>query len=90
MLQAPRAGADKAAPLVRSLPSAPPRQYEPGIAPEDDERGAKVGQAVRGSGGQLAQKEKEARAQAAVEADLARQRDELARQQNPDTRVSTQ
>lgn len=85
-----RPGADKSAPLVRNLPPPAPRQYEPGIAPENEERGAKVGEVVNGSGGQQAQKAKEAKAQVAAEAERSRARAELAHQQNSDAVLSTQ
>ncbi len=50
----------------------------------------RVGGVVAGSGGQQAQKEKARKEQAALEAEQARQREELARQQNADAKVSTQ
>jgi hypothetical protein len=85
-----RAGADKSAPVTRTLPSAAQQRYEPGIAPDNEEKGMKLGAVVGESGGQQAQKEKARKAQAAAEAQEARQRDELARQQNIDAKTSTQ
>ena len=85
-----RAGADKSAPVTQTLPAPAQRRYEPGIAAENEEKGLKVGETVAGSGGQQAQKEKERKIQAAADAEQARERAELARQQNADAKLSTQ
>ena len=85
-----RPGVDKAVPQSASLPPAPAGRYEPGIVPENEEEGATVGQLVADKGGQKAQKEKDKKEQAAVEADLARQRAEQARQRNVDEKISNQ
>jgi hypothetical protein len=85
-----REGADKSAAVTRTLPPAAEQRYEPGVAPDNEEKGMKLGAVVGEAGGQQAQKEKARKAQAAAEAEQARQRDELARQQNVDARISTQ
>jgi outer membrane murein-binding lipoprotein Lpp len=66
-----RAGVDQSATVLQTLP--PPasnRQYDPGIAPDN----------------QKTQKEKDKEAQAAIEKDLDRKRADDARQQNADER----
>lgn len=85
-----RAGADQSAPVTRSLPPAMEQHYDPGVAPDNEEKGMRVGGVVAATGGQQAQKEKERKEQAALEAEQARHRQELARQQNIDAKVSTQ
>jgi hypothetical protein len=85
-----RAGADKSAPVTRSLPPAVEQRYDPAVVPDNEEKGMRVGGAVTTSGGQQAQKEKERKERAALEADQARQRQELARQQSIDAKVSAQ
>jgi hypothetical protein len=85
-----RPGADQSAPVTRSLPPAAEQRYDPAIAPVDEEKGMKVGVVVAATGGQQAQKEKERKEQAVVDADRDRRREELARQQNSDAKVSTQ
>jgi hypothetical protein len=85
-----RAGAEKSVPVTQALPPAAEHRYEPGIAPDNEEKGLKVGEVVAGTGGQEAQKEKERKEQAQIEAEQARRRAELARQQNADAKVSTQ
>ena len=88
--QQARAGANKSAPVTRSLPPAAEQRYDPGVVPDNEEKGTKVGGVVAASGGQQAQKEKERKERAALEADQARQRQELARQQNSDERTTSQ
>lgn len=85
-----RTGAEKSVPVGQRLPPPAQHQYEPGIAPANEEKGLKVGEVVGGAGGQRAQKEKERKEQAAVEAEQARQRAELARQLSADDKTSTQ
>jgi len=69
-------------------PPASNRQYDPGIAPENEEKGQKVGAVVTTKGGQKTQKEKEAEERAAIEKDLDRKRAAEARQQNADERTT--
>lgn len=88
--QGTRPGVDKTVSLSASLPPPRPGQYEPGIAPANEEKGVGVGQIVSGHGGQQAQKEKEKQLQATIESDLARQRAEQARQRNVDEKISSQ
>lgn len=90
MTESLRAGAEKSAPVAQTLPPAAERRYEPGIAPDNEEKGVKVGEAVTSTGGQRAQKEKERKVQAEADAEQARQRAELARQQNIDAKISAQ
>jgi hypothetical protein len=90
MSQPMRAGADKSVPVSPALPPAAEQRYEPGIVSDNEEKETKVGAMVAGSGGQQAQKEKDRKARDAVEAEQARQRDELGHQQNVDAKVSTQ
>src|SRR5476651_1620339 len=85
-----RVGVDRSAAVAQSLPPPAQQRYKPGIAPDNEEKGMKLGAVVGESGGQQAQKEKARKAQAAAEAQEARQRDELARQQNIDAKTSTQ
>ncbi len=85
-----RAGADQSAPVTRTLPSATEQRYDPSIVPDNEEKGMSVGGVVTARGGQQAQKEKARKEQVALEAEQARQREELARQQNADAKVSTQ
>jgi hypothetical protein len=86
-----RQGAELQAPVIRTLPSpAAQRQYEPYIVPDNEEKGMTVGAVVGATGGQQAQKEKDRKAQAALEAEQERQREELARQQNADAKITTQ
>ncbi len=82
-----RTGADQSATVLQTLP--PPasnRQYDPGIAPDNEEKGQKVGAVVTTKGGQKTQKEKENEERAAVEKDLDRKRADEVRQQNADER----
>ncbi len=88
--QGARPGVDKTVALGPTLPPPLPGRYEPGIAPDNEEKGLGVGQIVSVHGGQQAQKEKEKKEQAAIEADLARQRAEQARQRNVDEKISSQ
>jgi hypothetical protein len=89
-LQSARPGADRSAPVTRTLPSATEQRYDPGIAPSNEEQGTTVGAIVTPTGGQRAQKEKDRKEQAALDAERARQSKELARQQNIDAKISTQ
>jgi hypothetical protein len=89
-LQSVRPGADRWAPVTRTLPSATEQRYDPGVAPSNEEKGSTVGAIVPPTGGQRAQKEKDRKEQAAIDAERARQSKELARQQNIDAKVSTQ
>jgi len=85
-----RTGVDQSATVLQTLP--PPasnRQYDPGIAPDNEDKGQKVGAVVTTKGGQKTQKEKDREAQAAVEKDLDRKRADDARQQNADERTTT-
>ena len=85
-----RTGADQSATVLQTLP--PPasnRQYDPGIAPENEEKGRKVGAVVTTKGGQKTQKEKEEQERTAVEKDQDRQRANQVRQQNADERTTT-
>ena len=66
------------------------QRYDPGVVLENEEKEMTVGGVVASTGGQKAQKEKDRRLQATLEADVVRQRQELARQQNSDAKVSTQ
>ena len=86
----PRVGAEKAAAATTALPPAAQQRYEPGIAPDNEDKGMKLGAVVGEAGGQQVQKEKARKAQAASDAEQARQRDELARQQSIDAKTSTQ
>ncbi len=91
LLQPLRPGADQQAVATKGLP--PPATagaYDAGIVPENEERGLKVGELVKGKGGQQAQKDADREAQAKLEAKQARQREELARQQGSDQRVTTE
>lgn len=84
-----RAGADRQAVVTKGLPPGPSaRNYDPGIAPENEARGVKVGELVTGKGGQQAQKEAEKKAQTDLEAKQARERAELTRQQRSDERTT--
>ena len=85
-----RAGAEKSVRVTQALPPAATHRYEPGIASDNEEKSLKVGQSVAGTGGQQAQKEKERKAQEESDAEEARQRAELARQQKVDARFSAQ
>jgi len=85
-----RAGAEKPAPVTQTLPRAMEQRYDPGVVPEHEEKEMTVGGVVASTGGQQAQKEKDRRQQAALEAERVRQQQELARQQNTDAKVSTQ
>jgi hypothetical protein len=69
-------------------PPASNRQYDPGIAPENEEKGQKVGAVVTTTGGQKTQKEKEKEERTAIEKDLDRKRADEARQQNADERTT--
>jgi hypothetical protein len=89
-LQSVRSGADRWAPATRTLPPATEQRYDPGIAPSNEEKGTTIGTIIAPTGGQRAQKEKERKEQAAVDAERARQSKELARQQNIDAKLSTQ
>src|SRR5476651_1405143 len=82
-----RSGADQQTPVTRTLPSATEQRYDPGIAPSNEEKGTTVGGIVASTGGQQVQKEKDRREQAVLDAERARQRQELARQQNIDAKV---
>lgn len=84
-----RAGVDQSATVMQTLP--PPasnRQYDPAIAPENEEKGQKVGAVVTTTGGQKTQKEKEKEERTAIEKDLDRKRADEARQQNADERTT--
>ena len=85
-----RAGADQSASVTRSLPPAAEQRYDAGVAPENEEKGMAVGGVVASTGGQKAQKEKDRMLQATLETERVRQRQELARQQNTDAKISTQ
>jgi|ERR1700722_7635287 hypothetical protein len=85
-----RTGADQSTTVLQTLPaSASNRQYDPGIAPENEEKGQKVGAIVTTKGGQKTQKEKEEQERTAVEKDLDRKRADQTRQQNADERKTT-
>jgi hypothetical protein len=86
-----RRGADQSAVAMKSLPP-PPRagQYDPSVAPENEEKGQKVGEVVAKTGGQKTQQEKEKEERAAVEKEQARQRAEQARQLSSEERKTTQ
>jgi len=87
MLQPLRPGADQQAVATKGLAPPPAAgHYETDIAPENEERGLKVGELVKGKGGQQAQKDADQKAKLALEAKLARERAELARQQDADQR----
>jgi hypothetical protein len=86
----PRTGADQSTTVMQTLP--PPtsnRQYAPGIAPENEEKGQKVGAVVTTKGGQKTQKDKEMEERTAVEKEQDRQRANQTRQQNADERTTT-
>lgn len=86
-----RRGADQSAVAMKSLP--PPvraGQYDPSVAPENQEKGQKVGEIVAKTGGQKTQQEKEKEERAAVEKEQTRQRAERARQLNSDERTTSQ
>jgi hypothetical protein len=69
-----RPGAEKSAPLMQTLPSpAGNRQYEQGIAPENEEKGQKIGTIVTTKGGQKSQQDKEKGERAALEKEQAPQ-----------------
>jgi hypothetical protein len=90
MSEPPRVGADKSAAVTTTLPPAAQQRYDPGIAADNEEKGMKLGAVVGDAGGQQVQIEKDRKARAATEAEQIRQRDELARQQSIDARISTQ
>lgn len=54
-----RPGVDKAVSQSNTLPPPPSGRYEPGITPDNEEKGLRVGEIVSTKGGQKAQKEKE-------------------------------
>jgi hypothetical protein len=86
-----RAGAEHSAIVLQTLP--PPaknRQYDPGVAPDNEDKGQKVGTVVTTTGGQKTQQEKEKEERDAVEKEQARQRADQARQLNADERTSSQ
>jgi hypothetical protein len=84
-----RSGVDQSATVTQTLPpAASNRQYDPGIAPENEEKGQKVGAVVTTKGGQKTQKEKEEEERAAIEKDQDRKRAAEARQQNADERTT--
>lgn len=85
-----RAGVDQSATVMQTLP--PPasnRQYDPGIAPDNEEKGQKVGAVVTTKGGQKTQQEKAKEERATIEKDQDRKRADEARQQNADERSTT-
>lgn len=87
LLQPLRPGADQQAVATKGLaPPATTRRYDTGVAPENEERGLKVGETVKGKGGQQAQKDADQKAKLELEAKLARERQELSRQQDADQR----
>jgi hypothetical protein len=84
-----RAGAEQSAPLLQTLP--PParnRQYDPGVAPENEERGQKIGTVVTTKGGQKTQQDKEKEERAALEKEQARQRANQSGQQSSERTTS--
>jgi hypothetical protein len=82
--QAARPGADRSVPASNALPPAPSRSgYDGAIAPENDTQGAKVGALVAHDGGQQAQREKEDKERAKLEAARAKQREEERQQRAP-------
>jgi hypothetical protein len=86
-----RAGAEQSATVLRTLP--PParnRQYDPGVAPENEEKGQRVGAVVTTKGGQKAQRDKENEERSALEKEQARQRADQARQLNAAERTTSQ
>jgi hypothetical protein len=89
--QPQRAGAEQSAPLMQTLPpSARNRQYDPGVAPANEEKGQKVGTVVTTQGGQKTQQQdKEKEERAALEKEQARQRASQSRQQSPDERTTS-
>ncbi len=63
-----RPGAEQSATVMQTLP--PParnRQYDPGVAPDNEEKGQRVGTIVTTKGGQKAQQEKEKDERATLE-----------------------
>lgn len=83
MLQPLRPGADQQAVATRGIaPPAATGHYDASVVPENEERGLKVGELVKGKGGQQAQKEADKKAEAEVEAKRLRDREELLRQQS--------
>jgi hypothetical protein len=84
-----RAGAEQSAPLMQTLP--PParnRQYDPGVAPANEEKGQKVGTVVTTKGGQKTQQDKEKEERAALEKEQARQRANQSGQQSSERTTS--
>ena len=85
-----RTGADQSVTVLQTLPSsASNRRYDPGIAPENEEKGQTVGAIVTTKGGQKTQQEKEKEERAAIEKDQDRKRADETRQQNADERTTT-
>lgn len=83
MLQPLRPGADQQAVATKGLaPPASRGQYDAGVAPENEERGLKVGELVKGKGGQQAQKDADKKTEIEVETKRAREHEELMRQQS--------
>jgi hypothetical protein len=85
-----RAGAEQSATVMQTLP--PPaqnRQYDPGIAPDNEEKGQRVGTIVTTKGGQKTQQDKEKEERATLDKEQARQRADQVRQQNADDRTSS-
>lgn len=76
-----RPGADQSAPVSAALPRATPSgSYDAAIAPDNEEKGSKVGSTVSGTGGQKTQKDKIVKDEAAAEVERARELKEQARQ----------
>jgi hypothetical protein len=87
ILQPLRPGADQQAVATKGLAPPPATgHYDAAVAPDNEERGLKVGELVKGKGGQQAQKDADQKAKLELEATLAREREELARQQDADQR----
>ena len=85
-----RPGSEQSATVTPSLPApARNRQYDPGVAPENEEKGQKVGTVVTTTGGQKTQQEKDKEERASLDKEQARQRADLARQQNADERTTS-
>lgn len=83
LLQPLRPGADQQAVATKGLaPPAGTGRYDAGVAPENEERGLKVGELVKGKGGQQAQKDADKKNEIEIEAKRAREREELSRQQS--------
>ena len=59
------------------------------MAPENEEKGQKVGTVVTTTGGQKTQQEKDKEERASLDKEQARQRADLARQQNADERTTS-